>query len=134
MSRAVVPPNRVKELRERSGMQQKELAIAVGVTRPTISEWENNKKNPSGERLEKLEEIFGFPKSVILGYEEVPSPIPVIFVDSGQENASREIENARALVKRDPERGILFSLATTADIKIVRRAVAVIEALQNIVE
>ena len=134
MPRSDVPLNRVKELRERSGMQQKELAIAIGVTRPTISEWENNKKNPTGERLERLEELFGLPKSVILGYEEIPNPVPVLFIDSGQENASQEIKNARALVQRDPERGILFTMATTADIKVIRRAIAVIEALQKLEE
>ena len=129
-----VPPNRIKELRERSNMQQKELALAVGVTRPTISEWENNKKNPTSDRLEKLEEIFGLPKSVILGYEEIPTPIPVLFVDSGQENANREIENARILIQRDPERKTLFDMATKADIKVIRRAIAVLDALQGVEE
>ena len=46
--------NIVKELRERNGMQQKELAILVGVSRPTVSEWEHGKKDPSGERLRKM--------------------------------------------------------------------------------
>ena len=127
-----VPPNRVKELRERAGMQQKEVAIAVGITRPTVSEWENQKKNPSGERLERLVEIFGVPKSVILGYEPIPNPVPVLFIDDGNENASREIQQARELVARDPERGELFTLATTADIKTVRRALAILKALSDL--
>ena len=127
-----VPPNRVKELRERAGMQQKELALIVGITRPTVSEWENQKKNPSGERLERLCEIFGVSKSVVLGYDPVPNPVPVLFVDSGDENASLEIQRARELVQRDPERGELFTIATTADIKIVKRALAVIDALNKL--
>ena len=36
--------NTVKELRERAGMQQKEIAAAVGVSRPTVSEWEHQKR------------------------------------------------------------------------------------------
>lgn len=134
MPRANVPPNRVKELRERAGMQQKDLAITVGISRPTISDWENWKKNPSGERLEKLSEIFGVPKSVVLGYEEIPNPAPVLFIDSGGEDVSREIQNARELVQRDPERGTLFTMATTADIKAVRQAIAVLDALQKLEE
>lgn len=61
--------NIVKDLRIRAGMQQKELALLVGVSRPTVSEWESGKKNPSGERLRKLTEIFGVDAGTILGYE-----------------------------------------------------------------
>ena len=67
--------NIVKELRERAGMQQKELALLAGVSRPTVSDWEHGKKNPSGERLRKLAEIFGVDVGTILGYE--PTMIPM---------------------------------------------------------
>ena len=59
--------NIVKELRKKTGIQQKELAITIGVSRPTVSEWEKNKKDPSGERLRKLAEYFGVDELVILG-------------------------------------------------------------------
>ena len=59
--------NIVKELRKKAGIQQKELAIICGVSRPTVSEWESNKKDPSGERLKKLSEYFGVDELVILG-------------------------------------------------------------------
>jgi repressor LexA len=48
-------------------MQQKELALTVGVAQPTVSEWESNKKDPSGDRLKKLSEIFGVDELVVLG-------------------------------------------------------------------
>ena len=60
--------NTVRELRIRAGMQQKELALMAGVSRPTVSEWEHNKKDPSGERLKRLSEIFGVDPGVILGF------------------------------------------------------------------
>ena len=50
--------NRVKELRKAKNIQQKELALAIGVSCPTVSEWERQKKDPSGERLQKLAEFF----------------------------------------------------------------------------
>ena len=59
--------NIVKELRKKAGIQQKELAIIVGVSRPIVSEWESNKKDPSGERLRKLAEYFDVDELVILG-------------------------------------------------------------------
>ena len=59
--------NIVRELRKKAGIQQKELAIEIGVSRPTVSEWESNKKDPSGVRLKKLAEYFGVDELVILG-------------------------------------------------------------------
>ena len=66
--------NIVRELRLRAGMQQKDLAISVGVSRPTVSEWEHNKKDPSGDRLKKLSEIFHVDPGVILGYRQYTTP------------------------------------------------------------
>ena len=59
--------NIVRELRKKAGIQQKELAMIVGVSNPTVSDWENNKKDPSGERLKKLAQYFGVDELVILG-------------------------------------------------------------------
>ena len=59
--------NIVKELRRKAGIQQKELAIVVGVAQPTISEWERGKKDPSGRNLKKLAEYFGVDELMILG-------------------------------------------------------------------
>jgi len=59
--------NIVKELRKKKGIQQKELAIIIGVAQPTISEWETNKKDPSGENLKKLAEYFNVDGLMILG-------------------------------------------------------------------
>lgn len=58
--------NRVKELRLRAGMQQKEIAVAVGVSRPTVSEWEHQKEDPTGERLLKLASLFNVSTGIIL--------------------------------------------------------------------
>lgn len=67
--------NRIKELCVVRGIEQKELAISVGVSQPTVSDWFNQKKNPRGERLEKLSEILGVSKAEILGYS-TPTPPP----------------------------------------------------------
>ena len=67
--------NNVKQLRLSAGMQQKELALIVGVAAATVSEWEHGKKNPSGERLKKLSQIFGVSIGTVLGIEEGFIPI-----------------------------------------------------------
>lgn len=67
--------NRIKEFCFARGIEQKELAISVGVSQPTVSDWFNQKKNPKGERLDKLAEILGVSKAEILGYS-TPAPPP----------------------------------------------------------
>ena len=59
--------NIVRELRKKKGIQQKELALTLGVSQPTISDWEANKKDPSGDRLRRLADYFGVDELVILG-------------------------------------------------------------------
>ena len=59
--------NIIRELRVKAGLQQKQLAIMVGVSNPTVSDWERNRKNPRGEHLKKLSQVFGVDELVILG-------------------------------------------------------------------
>ena len=66
--------NIVRELRKSAGMQQKELASIVGVSVATVSDWETQKKNPSGDRLKKLAETFGVNPLIVLGAMEPPDP------------------------------------------------------------
>ena len=58
--------NVVKELRENMGMLQKELAIQLGVSQPTVSDWEHGKKDPTEENARKIGEIFGCDWRVVL--------------------------------------------------------------------
>ena len=72
--------NKVKELCIRRGIDPKEIVYLVGVSQPTVSDWFNQKKNPSGKRLEKLSEVLGVSRSVILGYDDDPMA-PSLVVD-----------------------------------------------------
>lgn len=45
---------RIKNLREERGYSQGELARRVGVTQPTVSDWENNKTEPTVDNLRIL--------------------------------------------------------------------------------
>ena len=46
-------------LRNRRGLQQKEIAEAAGITRGMLSAYENGKQNPSLETLDKLLQALG---------------------------------------------------------------------------
>ena len=63
--------NIIRELRKKKNIQQKDLAEAIGVSNPTVSDWETGKKDPSGERLKKLAQFFGVDELMILGKEVV---------------------------------------------------------------
>lgn len=47
------------KLRERSSLTQMKLAVALGVSITTISEWENGKKEPRLKHVRRLIEVFG---------------------------------------------------------------------------
>lgn len=58
---------RIRELREARGLQQKELAIDLGVTQPTISGWELGIKVPSARNTQRLADYFGVSVDYLLG-------------------------------------------------------------------
>lgn len=60
--------NIVRELRIKKGIQAKQLALDIGVSNATVSDWEHGRKNPTGTRLKKLAEYFGVDEGFILGY------------------------------------------------------------------
>lgn len=60
--------NIVRDLRIRKGIQQKELALELGISSAAVSNWEKGKSDPSGERLKKLSDYFGVEEQEILGY------------------------------------------------------------------
>lgn len=101
--------NIVKELRKKNNIQQKELALIIGVAQPTVSEWETGKKDPSGERLKKLAEFFNVDELVVLGRgfadkgkepEGVPQTIEARIISSGVDRMSKaEREQVLAVIK-----------------------------------
>lgn len=60
--------NMVHELRIKKGIQAKQLALEIGVSPATVSDWEHGRKNPTGARLKKLAEYFKVDEGFILGY------------------------------------------------------------------
>lgn len=85
--------NKVKELCIRKGIVQKELASMVGVSQPTVSDWFNNKKDPSGERLDKLSAILNVSRSVILGYDDDQTTEKAPTPDDARAEAKMLLEN-----------------------------------------
>ena len=62
--------NRIEEIRKARGVNQGELAKALGVSRQTISSLENGRYNPSIELAYKLSKYFGMTIEEVFIFEE----------------------------------------------------------------
>lgn len=62
--------NRIEEIRKARGVNQEELAKALGVSRQTISSLENGRYNPSIELAYKLSKYFGMLIEEVFIFEE----------------------------------------------------------------
>lgn len=68
--------NRLNEYMIGRGISQKDVAAAVGVSRPTVSDWVNNKKDPRGINLQRLAGFLGVPwQELIITKEAEPAPV-----------------------------------------------------------
>ena len=60
---------RIKQLRTDRGMSQVDLAAKLGVSKQSVSNWENDNIQPSIEMLLKLSHIFSVSTDYLLGEE-----------------------------------------------------------------
>ena len=66
--------DRLKELRKEKGLTQAELAQSIGVSTPTVVMWENGKRRPQFEMLNKLSDVFGDRFPYLIGSIDYPVP------------------------------------------------------------
>ena len=107
--------NIIRELRKKAGIGQKELASIIGVSIPTVSDWETGKKQPSKDRLHKLAEFFQVDELVILGKQvvsitndNIPRTLEARIVSGGMDKLPKEqreqiLAVVRAMFSQHPE-------------------------------
>lgn len=61
---------RIRELRCGCGWSQVELAKRLGLSKQTVSNWENDNIQPSIEMLVRLSKTFGVSTDYLLGLEQ----------------------------------------------------------------
>lgn len=67
----------IKRLREAHDMTQEELAKAIGMSRPAVTQWETGWSQPRMGTIEKLADFFNVSKLEIIGDEDDrPAPLP----------------------------------------------------------
>ena len=76
--------NRIKELREKEGLTQKQLAKKAGLSNQSISFYEANRRKPKIETWKRLADFFGVSVPYLQGYAEINIPNDLKF-DSKQD-------------------------------------------------
>ncbi|MGG5333746.1 helix-turn-helix domain-containing protein [Enterococcus sp. AZ163] len=61
--------DRIKLLRQKNNLTQKELATKLKLSHQTIGSWERDRTEPSAEHLKKLAQIFDVSVDYLVGYK-----------------------------------------------------------------
>lgn len=63
--------NRIRKLREETGLSQKDFAVSWGVEQSKYNKWENGKNAPGYDDICTLAKIFGCTTDYLLGLSDV---------------------------------------------------------------
>lgn len=73
--------NRIKAIRAERKMTQEGLAIAAGISRPALSQIENEKAIPDGKTIAALVKVLGVPANAIF------LDLDVVYEQRGEQEA-----------------------------------------------
>lgn len=124
--------NMVHELRIKKGIQAKQLALEIGVSPATVSDWEHGRKNPTGARLKKLAEYFKVDEGFILGYgmENPNLFVPENPKTSGVSETEQIIQHVlEKLQPQSPQIRIVSSMMENLPKETQDQIVAIVEAV-----
>lgn len=90
---------RLKQLRKKSNMLQKDVANKLGITESAYGYYEQGRREPSNETLKQLANIFGVTTDYLLGITDDPKLTEKDEKDIAKrlQNFKEEIENSDGL-------------------------------------
>lgn len=111
---------RMKEIRERKGISQRQAALALNLSPTVYNRYENGIREPSNALLLVIADYYGVTVDELLG--RTPP----------EKDAAIEDEAAaiRERLRRDPSYRLLFSAADSASPEHLRAAAAMLKALE----
>lgn len=84
--------DKIKELRNKKGIYQQELANILSVSKSTVAMWETNKREPDLETIKKIASYFGVSTDYLIKWEEE--------WDEEVERLNQEFENNRKVLMK----------------------------------
>lgn len=94
-----------------AGFSQKQVALMIGVSCPTVSEWESGKKTPAGKNLIELSRLLSCSTDYLLGVSDHPTPSneksPAANEGDGVESELRELKSIWDQLDSDARREVL---------------------------
>ena len=78
---------RLKELRNKANITQKELAEAINTSQQNIAFYEKGERKPKHDMVEKLANFFNVSTDYLLGKTDIPEPESDIDLDSAIDNS-----------------------------------------------
>lgn len=64
------PQTRIRELREKAGLRDYELAVRLGVNPNTVGRWERGEAEPRKHHRERMCVLFGVDAAYLMGWRD----------------------------------------------------------------
>lgn len=99
--------NHIREIRKQRGLTMKQLGEIVGVAESTISQYENNKREPDNETLLRIAEALETSVDTLLGAEKVEKNSLTALSDEDEQDISLKLKEALDQLMSGQE-GLMF--------------------------
>ena len=106
---------KIFELIKEKGMNQKEFALATGISQSTISDWKTKHTNPAADKIMVICDVLGV--------------TPVQLLTSGEQFKSYEPEQKEEIVS-SPEKRLLIERVKAMDDAQVKRVLAYVNKMK----
>jgi transcriptional regulator with XRE-family HTH domain len=110
--------DRLREARVAAGMTQEQLGFALGVTKSSVSAWENGRETPSFRMLPELRrQLKRSLDELICGMSPMdsqPMGMPGVFYDAADVDfeSADQIDDASPVARNEKERALLLRYRT----------------------
>lgn len=123
---------KLKALRKKNRMTQKDLAENLEVALSTVAMWETANREPDIAMLKKISDFFDISIEVLLDDSMSVDDSGQIFIGQGEVRTTYDdLRDIRRLLHDRPEMQMLFSVTKNASKEDIERAVKIIEALKE---
>ncbi|NNG67209.1 helix-turn-helix domain-containing protein [Caldanaerobacter subterraneus] len=119
---------RIKELRKKKGVTQKELALYLGVSDRAVGYYESGQRTPPPDILQKIADFFHVSVDYLLGRTDVYSPTDEITEAVSDDPELFEFWNT---LKEREDLKLLFKQTKKLSPKDIKQIIRIIKAIED---